>query len=103
MFPSMLFAASLLAIGAFSATAPAQDKPSDKYIQLEKTAVKAVKDLSPDEFAGLQKLIKPGPDESRWEQISWQVSVYEARKKAAKEGKPILIWSGGGSPPIGGC
>lgn len=48
-------------------------------------------------------LIKPGPDESPWAKIPWHASVWEARKQAADEGKPILIWSGGGSPPIGAC
>jgi len=59
--------------------------------------------LMPERFAELDKLIKPAPGESRWEELPWLVSVYDARKKAAEEGKPIFLWSGGGAPPLGGC
>jgi hypothetical protein len=33
----------------------------------------------------------------------WLLSVWEAREKAAKGGKPILVWSGSGGAPIGVC
>jgi hypothetical protein len=59
--------------------------------------------LTPQRFAQLEKLIRPAPGESRWEEIPWLLNVYEARKKAAEEGKPIFLWSAGGGPPIGGC
>ena len=58
----------------------------------------AVKD-----FDHLHKLIKPAADESRWLGMNWLTSLWEARQKAAAEGKPILLWSGGGAPPLGGC
>lgn len=59
--------------------------------------------LTPSQFADYLALVKPGPDESPWAKIAWHASVWEARKQAAAEGKPILIWSGGGSPPLGAC
>jgi hypothetical protein len=59
--------------------------------------------LTPQQFAEYQTLIKPAAYESPWAKISWHASVWEARKQAAAEGKPILIWSGGGSPPLGAC
>lgn len=59
--------------------------------------------LTEERFPDLVKLIKPQPGESRWRDIPWLLNVSEARKKAAEEGKPILIWSGGGAPPTGGC
>jgi hypothetical protein len=59
--------------------------------------------LTAERFAQLDKLIRPSPGESRWEEIPWLLSVYDARKKAAEEGKPILMWSAAGAPPIGGC
>ena len=59
--------------------------------------------LTGDTFARLHKLIKPQSGESRWAQIPWFTSIVEARKTAATMGKPILIWSGGGSAPLGGC
>ena len=59
--------------------------------------------LTPQQFADFHTLIKPAAHESPWAKISWHASVWEARKQAAAEGKPILIWSGGGSPPLGAC
>ncbi len=59
--------------------------------------------LTPGQFAEYQTLVRPTADESPWAKISWHASVWEARKQAAAEGKPILIWAGGGSPPLGVC
>jgi hypothetical protein len=56
-----------------------------------------------DQFVKLLALIKPQPDELRFQQIPWLLDVWEARKKAAAEGKPILVWSGAGGAPIGVC
>ena len=59
--------------------------------------------LSADNFAKVQQLIKPQPGESLWRHIPWETSLNVARRKAAAAGKPLLIWSGGGSAPLGGC
>lgn len=59
--------------------------------------------LTPQQFADFHKLIKPAAHELPWAKIPWHASVWEARKQAAAEGKPILIWAGGGSPPLGVC
>jgi hypothetical protein len=59
--------------------------------------------IPPDHFEKLLKLIKPAADESRWKEVPWLLDTVEARRKAAAEGKPILVWYGGGSPPIGAC
>lgn len=48
-------------------------------------------------------LIQPHPGESHWMRVPWRTSVWEARKQAAKEGKPIFIWAGSGGGPIGVC
>ena len=50
-------------------------------------------------FAEVQKLIKPQPGESRWMEIPWQTSLWEARRLAASAGKPLFVWYGSG----GGC
>ncbi len=55
------------------------------------------------EFAKLHKLIKRQPGESRWMEIKWYPSVWEARQKAAAEGKPIFIMAGSGGAPAAGC
>jgi hypothetical protein len=59
--------------------------------------------IPPDQFAALHRLIKPQPGELRFHEISWLIDVWEARKKAAAEGKPILVWSGAGGSPLGVC
>lgn len=59
--------------------------------------------LSPVRFNELFRLIRPQATESKWREVPWLTSVAEARQKAAAEGKPIFIWSGGGCPPLGSC
>ena len=59
--------------------------------------------LAPDKFESFHQLIKPQAGESRWREIPWLTSVWEARTRAAAEGKPIYIIYGGGAAPIGGC
>jgi hypothetical protein len=54
-------------------------------------------------FEKLHTLIKPQSGELRFQEIPWLIDVWEARKKAAAEGKPILAWSGAGGAPIGVC
>ena len=56
-----------------------------------------------EQFHPLRELIRPQPGESHWREIDWHTSLQEARLQAAAEGKPILLWSGGGAPPLGGC
>jgi hypothetical protein len=58
---------------------------------------------TPAEVEKLHQLIKPQPGESRWMEIAWYPSVWEARQKAAKEGKPLFIWAGSGGAPAAGC
>jgi hypothetical protein len=59
--------------------------------------------IPPEQFAALYKLIKPQPGELRFQEIPWLLSVWEARRTAAAEGKPILVWSGAGGAPLGVC
>ena len=59
--------------------------------------------LSAVEFDKLHKLIKPQAGESRWMEIDWYPNIWEARQKAAKEGKPLFIWAGSGGAPAAGC
>ncbi len=66
-------------------------------------ALQAQVGIPADQFGPLRNLIRPQEGESRWRDVDWLTSLHEARVKAAAEGKPILIWSGGGAPPLGGC
>jgi hypothetical protein len=66
-------------------------------------ALEAQEGIAAQEFSRLRELIRPGAGESRWRDVAWLTSLHEARVRAAAEGKPILLWSGGGAPPLGGC
>jgi hypothetical protein len=59
--------------------------------------------LNADTFTQLHKQIRPQPGESRWLEIPWLIDVHEARQKAAAEGKPLFVYSGGGATGIGAC
>jgi hypothetical protein len=61
------------------------------------------KTIPAEQFDKLHKMIKPQPGELRFHEISWFLSIWEARKQAAAEGKPILVWSGSGGAPVGSC
>lgn len=52
--------------------------------------------LSPEAFPKLHALIRPKP--GGFDEIPWLTSLWQARKKAAAEGKPILLWVGDGHP-----
>jgi hypothetical protein len=55
------------------------------------------------EFAKLHRLLRPQPGESRWMEVAWHPSVWEGRRKAAAEGKPLFLWAGSGGAPAAGC
>ena len=42
--------------------------------------------------------IKPTATESGWLEINWRTNLWEARKEAAKAGKPIYLWEMDGHP-----
>lgn len=63
----------------------------------------APKPIAPEEFGALFKMFKAQPGENRFREIPWLLDIWEARRKAAAEGKPLLVWSGAGGPPIGVC
>jgi hypothetical protein len=59
--------------------------------------------LDVESFAQIRDLIRPQRGESRWMQIPWLIDVHAARQKAAAEGKPLFVYSGGGATGIGAC
>src|SRR5262245_9276632 len=69
---------------------PDRSKPGSS--RAKKTAVA----ISPDKFDKLRALIKPKP--GGFDDIPWMTDLWEARKKAAAEGKPLLVWVGDGHP-----
>ena len=63
----------------------------------------SAQDLTPASFERLHRQIKPQPGESRWMEVPWLIDLHQARQKAAAEGKPIFVLSGGGATAIGPC
>ena len=65
---------------------------------------RSAKLFRPDQFASLHRLIKPQAGEARWEAVPWMPSsdIWAARRKAAEEGKPLLLWYMAGEP-LGTC
>ncbi len=59
--------------------------------------------LSAEQFEKLHQMIKPQRGEARWMEIDWHPNIWEARQKAAREGKPLFIWAGSGGAPAAGC
>ena len=60
--------------------------------------------LDAGQLDALHALIKPGPGEARWAEISWMPStdIAAARQKASAEGKPLFLWYMAGEP-LGSC
>ena len=60
-------------------------------------------ELTAENFQQLYQQIRPQPGESRWLEVPWQIDLHAARQKAAAEGKPLFVMSGGGATAIGPC
>jgi hypothetical protein len=43
-------------------------------------------------------VVKASAGEARWDEIPWTTSLWEGRKRAAAEGKPLFIWAANGNP-----
>ncbi len=50
------------------------------------------------EYAALLTEVRPKPGEDTFATIPWLTSLWDARVKAAAEGKPILLWEMDGHP-----
>ena len=64
-------------------------------------AQQRVATIPPPDFERLTSLIKPQKGESPWRDITWLTNVTEARKKAAAQGKPIVIFTAADGSPLG--
>jgi hypothetical protein len=58
----------------------------------------AAEPISPKGFPELRAAIRPQEGEGKWAGIPWLTSLWEARRRAAAEGKPILLWEMDGNP-----
>ena len=57
-----------------------------------------VTELTPAQFAKFHALLRPKANEMRFGTIPWMFDLWEARQKAAAEGKPLLILGAAGNP-----
>jgi len=84
----LLTGLAVVAIGGFTmwpAAAPISATPVPEQMTAER-------------MAALQKVIRPCEGEDAFDKIAWLTTIYDARVKAAKEGKPILLWEMDGHP-----
>jgi hypothetical protein len=74
--------------------------PAEKPCTLGGVAVPAlsVKALDTKHFRALHAAVAPRGEGERWAEIPWQPDLAEARRKAARENKPLLMWIMDGHP-----
>ena len=68
------------------------------FAWLSTVKVAAAEPIPAEQFHDLRTLIKPCAGEGDWEKVPWLTSLLEARKRAAAQGKPILLWEMDGHP-----
>jgi hypothetical protein len=102
MYAALIVAAATLA-GVVTLLPPGGGTPAARANGQPKTARPVRSDLPalPAPFTRLLTLVKPQSGEAQFEQVPWINILWEARIKAAAEGKPIFIWAAGGPP--GAC
>jgi hypothetical protein len=54
--------------------------------------------IPPENLGKIQALIRPAKGEDAWADIPWLTDLWQARKLAAEQGKPILLWEMDGHP-----
>jgi hypothetical protein len=58
----------------------------------------AVERLEEERFRALHRSAAPRGQGERWTTIPWEPDLGEARERAAREGKPLLMWVMDGHP-----
>jgi hypothetical protein len=67
-------------------------------------ALMLTQEADPQAFDQLHSKIRPVEKEAPWSDVPWMTSLWQARERAAREGKPLLIWgAGGGGHPLSLC
>lgn len=90
-----LFLAAVLGAGAARAEEGTKATTLGRVELFEEAGIRA------ELFGKLHALIKPAAGELPWLEIPWLIDLTEARQKAAAEGKPLFLFLGSGSAPIG--
>ena len=79
------------------------DHSDDDFALLASFSDHRDRPVSDVEFARLHALLKPQSYESRWAKIPWLTSLWDARKRATAEGKPLFVWVISDGSPCGLC
>lgn len=116
MIPTKLRVLVLLVLGAALAAgagslsdqvqAADKEKPADPAAPAAKGPRPSKLDLTPENFLTFRDLVRPADNEWRHLKVRWITDIVAARKKAARENKPILIFRTGGAgynDPLGVC
>ena len=54
--------------------------------------------LTDAESAAVLNAVRPAAGEDAYARVPWLTSLWEARRKAATAGKPVLLWETDGHP-----
>jgi hypothetical protein len=83
----------------------AQDDKAETSLK-DRVATASKHALTSGTFAELHQLIRLQKGEFKWDAIPWYASIWHARRAAAAEDKPILVFGTGGAgfnDPLGNC
>ncbi len=94
-----LLAANMVLAGSgwAAAQAPADEPAAVTPEPAEKGPHASKLDLTPETFAKFRDLVRPAGNEWRHLKVKWFTDIVAARKKAAQEDKPLLIFRTGGA------
>ena len=84
--------------GFFMHQALAEKPPQAQAKAANQGGSEAVTELTPAQVGKFHALLRPQAKEMRFGKIPWMFDLWEARKKAAAEGKPLLILGAAGNP-----
>ena len=62
------------------------------------TTVNPALQLDAASFRDLLAYVRPKAEESKWLEIPWQTDLWDGRRLAMAEGKPIFLWAMNGNP-----
>jgi hypothetical protein len=62
------------------------------------TSAAAAQQAAAPTFRELIAYVRPRPEEARWLDIPWQTDLWDGRRLAMTEGKPIFLWAMNGNP-----
>jgi hypothetical protein len=83
-----------------AAAQPAQQTqpPDPEPIRVPLRDAPQARPIDPASFRATLEAVRARPDEMKWASIPWQTDLWEARRIAAEQEKPIFAWMMNGNP-----